>query len=73
MQLGGLLRMLRFQERKTEGGKRPSHLADGRQFVEQHLEDRRRQRLLQHLQQLLGLTAHRDGVGQVVGTLVKVA
>lgn len=43
-----------------------THLADGGQFGEQHLEDRWRQGLLQHLQQLLWLTAYGDCVGQVV-------
>lgn len=43
-----------------------AYLADGGQFGQQHLEDGRRQRLLQHLQQLLRLAAHGDGVGQVV-------
>lgn len=41
-------------------------LADAGQFGEQHLEDGWRQSLLQHLQQLLGLPTHCDGVGQVV-------
>lgn len=49
------------------------YLADGGQFGEQHLEDRRRQSLLQHLQQLLRLAAHCDGVGQVVHTLLVVS
>jgi len=42
------------------------YLADGGQFGEQHLEHRGGQGLLQHLEQLLGLPTHRDGVGQVV-------
>lgn len=45
---------------------RTEYLADGGQFGEQHLEDGWRQSLLQHLQQLLRLTTHGDGVGQVV-------
>lgn len=49
------------------------YLADGGQFGEQHLEDGRRQSLLQHLQQLLRLAAHCDGVGQVVHTLLVVS
>lgn len=49
------------------------YLADGGQFGEQHLEDGRRQGLLQHLQQLLRLAAHCDGVGQVVHTLLVVS
>lgn len=51
------------QEDVAGGG---TYLADGGQFGQQHLEDGRRQRLLQHLQQLLRLAAHGDGVGQVV-------
>lgn len=43
-----------------------THLADGGQFGEQHLEDGWWQGLLQHLQQLLRLAAHGDGVGQVI-------
>lgn len=49
------------------------YLADGGQFGEKHLEDRWRQRLLQNLQQLLRLTAHSNGVGQVVHTFLIVS
>ena len=49
------------------------YLADAGQFGEQHLEDGRRQSLLQHLQQLLRLTTHCDGVGQVVHTFLIVS
>lgn len=47
-------------------GQSGRYLADARQLGQQHLEDGRRQRLLQHLQELLRLPAHGDGVGQVV-------
>lgn len=47
------------------------HLADCGQFGEQHLEDWRRQRLLENLEQLLRLTAHCDGIDQVVHTFLK--
>ena len=67
MQLGGLVRMLC----KHFNGGSP-HLADGGQFGEQHLEDWRRQRLLEHLKQLLRLTAHCYRIGQVVHTFLKV-
>lgn len=43
-----------------------SYLTNAGQFGEQHLEDRWRQSLLQHLQQLLWLTTHCNGIGQVV-------
>ena len=52
---------------------RRDYLTDAGQFGEQHLEDGWRQSLLQHLQQLLRLTAHRDGVGQVVHTFLIVS
>jgi len=52
--------------RRSERSAGPAYLADAGQLGEQHLEDGRRQSLLQHLQQLLRLTAHGDGVGQVV-------
>lgn len=52
---------------------RLTHLADAGQFGEQHLEDGWRQSLLQHLQQLLRLTTHGDGVGQVVHTFLIVS
>lgn len=51
---------------------RHSDLADGGQFGEKHLEDWSRQRLLQHLEQLLGLTANCNGIGQVVHSFLKV-
>lgn len=44
------------------------HLANAGQFGEQHLKDWRRQRLLEHLKQLLRLTTYCNGVGQVVDT-----
>lgn len=46
------------------------HLADGGQLGEQHLEHWRRQGLLQDLEQLLGLAAHCDGIGQVIYPLL---
>lgn len=52
---------------------RRDYLTDAGQFGEQHLEDGWRQSLLQHLQQLLRLTTHRDGVGQVVHTFLIVS
>lgn len=52
---------------------RLAHLADGGQLDEQHLEDGGRQRLLQHLQQLLRLSTHSDGVGQVVYAVLVIA
>ncbi len=42
------------------------HLADGGQFGEEHLEDWRRKRLLQDLQELLRLTAHSDRIRQMI-------
>lgn len=50
-----------------------AHLADGGQFGEQHLEDGRRQSLLQHLEQLLRLTTHCYSIGQVVNSFLIVS
>lgn len=49
-----------------------SYLTDGRQFGQQHLEDRWRQGLLQHLQELLRLSTNSNSVRQVVHTLLVV-
>lgn len=57
--------MLRWQEAWR------NYLADDGQFGEQHLEDWRRERLLKNLEELLRLTTHRDGVGQVIHTFLK--
>lgn len=51
-----------------EGG---AHLADRGQFGEQHLKDGGGQRLLEDLQQLLRLTAHGNGIRQVVDAFLK--
>lgn len=45
---------------------RRSHLVDDGQLGEQHLENGRRERLLENLEELLRLTTHRDGVAQVI-------
>lgn len=50
---------------------RRSHLADGGQLGEQHLEHWRWERLLKDLEELLRLTTHRDGVGQVIHTFLQ--
>lgn len=50
-----------------------SDLADGGQFGEEHLEDGWRQGLLQHLEELLRLTTHRYGIGQVVHSFLIVS
>lgn len=49
------------------------YLADGGQFGEKHLEDWWRESLLQHLEKLLGLAAHGDGVGQVLHAVLVVS
>lgn len=47
------------------------HLADGGQFGKQHLEDWRRQRLLEYLKELLRLATYCNGIGQVVHTFLE--
>lgn len=44
------------------------YLAPGGQLAQHHLQDGGRQRLLEHLEQLLRLLTHSDGVGQVIHT-----
>merc|ERR1719315_471435 len=48
-------------------------LADTGQFGEQHLEHWRWQGLLKDLEELLGLAAHRDRIGQMIHTLLIVS
>lgn len=48
------------------------HLADSGEFGEEHLEDWRRKRLLQDLEELLRLTAHGDRVRQMIHTFLVV-
>lgn len=50
--------------------KHDTHLTDGGEFGEEHLEDWGRQSLLQYLQKLLWLPTDCNGIGQVVHTFL---
>lgn len=68
-----LINEVQGQNARQEETSKLAHLADGGQFGEQHLEDGRRQSLLQHLEQLLRLTTHCYSIGQVVHSFLIVS